>query len=67
MAEYTARWNEIEKSLKAVEEAEKIGFNLTSLVKRTRYKQFKESLLKYTDWRDKALNSALPILKNEST
>jgi len=68
MAEYPARWDEIQKKLKEVQQTEKpISFELKNLSFIDRYDKFKESLEDYIDWRDKALNNALPILKNEST
>lgn len=68
MAEYKARWDELQKKLKDVQETEKpISFELENISFIDRYDKFKESLEDYFDWRDKALNNALPILKNEST
>lgn len=68
MAEYPARWDEIQKKIKEVQQTEKpISFELKNLPFIDRYDKFKESLEDYIDWRDKALNNALPILKNEST
>lgn len=68
MTEYAARWDEIEDKIKATEEME-IGSKdeLEILPILTRYTTFTDSMKKYMDWRDKALNNALPILKNEST
>lgn len=66
MAEFTARWNELLKNLKEVEKSEPIPLDLKSISFVDRYDRFRESLGKYIDWRDKALNGALPILKNES-
>ena len=67
MAEYAERWSEFETSLKKVEQKERFEFKLESLESLSRYPRFKESLSKYMDWRDKALNNALPILKHKST
>lgn len=68
MAEYAARSDELQKKLKEVQETEKpIPFELKNISFIDRYDKFKKSLDGYIDWRDKALNNALPILKNEST
>ncbi len=68
MAEYAARWDELEDKIKTTEQLE-IGSKdeVEILPILTRYTTFTDSMKKYMDWRDKALNSALPILKNEST
>ena len=67
IAEYAERWSEFETSLKKVEQKEKSEFKLESLESLGRYVPFKDSLLKYIDWRDKALNNAFPISKYKST
>lgn len=67
MAEYNARWDELEDKIKATEQRE-IGSKdeVEILPILTRYTTFTDSMKKYMDWRDKALNGALPILKTES-
>lgn len=67
MADYTARWDELQKQLEEVQKNEKIPFELESLPVLSRYSKFKESLEDYVDWRDKALKIGLAILKNESS
>ena len=68
MAEYTARWDELEDEIKTTEERETGLKNEVEILPiLTRYTIFTDSMKKYMEWRDKALNSALPILKNEST
>ena len=68
MAEYSARWDELQKGLKEAQEKEKpIPFDLKHLSVIDRYDRFKESLEDYVGWRDKALNDSFAILKNEST
>ena len=69
MAQYAERWEEFEKGIESAQQKD-IDPNkdeIEILPVLTRYTGFKNSMSKYMDWRDKALNSALPILKNEST
>jgi len=68
MVEYNARWDEFEDKIKATEEMERnTKDEVETLIILTRYPMFTDSMKKYMDWRDKALNNALPILKIEST
>lgn len=70
MAEYNARWEELQAEVRAPEERD-----LRSVGERgaeqaqvlSRYTGFMAGLAKYIDWRDRALNDALPILKEESS
>ena len=69
MAQYAERWEEFEKGIAAVQQKDidPAKDEIEILPVLTRYTGFTNSMQKYMDWRDKALNSALPILKNEST
>lgn len=68
MAEYNARWDEFEDKIKATEVMERnTKDEVETLIILTRYPMFTDSMKKYMDWRDKALNNALPILTIEST
>ena len=49
MAEFTARWNELQKKLVEVQKNEPIPFDLKSLPFIDRYDKFKESLEDYID------------------
>jgi chaperonin cofactor prefoldin len=70
MAEYNARWEELQAEVRTPEERD-----LRSVGERgaeqaqvlSRYTGFMAGLAKYIDWRDRALNDALPILKEESS
>ena len=68
LTEYSSRWDEFEKGLKVVQETEK-PFLLEdgTVMFLDRDTRFRESLEDYMNWRDDTLNSAIPVLKNESS
>lgn len=70
MTEYGARWEEFEKGIKEAEQRDyqQAGDEPTeTLAITTRATTLTKSLSSYMDWRDRALQEALQILKEEST
>jgi hypothetical protein len=70
MAEYGARWEEFEKGIREAEEKDYqqvIDKTIETLAITTRATTLSKTLSSYMDWRDRALQEGLQILKEEST
>lgn len=70
MAEYSARWEEFEKGIKEAEEKDYQQVKdepAETLAITARATRLSKTLSTYMDWRDRALQEGLQILKEEST
>lgn len=70
MAEYNARWEELQAEVKTPEarDLERVGERGAEQAQvLARYSGFMAGVAKYIDWRDRALNDTLSLLKEESS